>query len=131
MRRQVEKLQSYTFSSDFLPPEPETENRVSLTVEELAALLEDARRTTAEMVRDETLSLQAEKLSALSDTMREALLAVSSLASHLEKAAIDEHDRLNALNAVRHLARSLVDGQGELFAKGASHSQTGNHSGEV
>lgn len=133
MKRQVGKLESFPLSADFLPPQPvvEPDNRLSLTPEELSAMLDDARRTTAELVRDETLNLQAEKLVSFGESLREALLAISDLASHLEKAAIDEHDRQTALNAVRHLACSLVDGQGELFPKGAPRSQTGNYSGEV
>ncbi len=131
MKRQVQKLHPFEFSSDFQPPAPNDDDQITLSAMELAALLDDARRGAAELVRDETLSLQSEKLERISESMRTALQSIGDLASHLERSSIDEHDRLCALESVRHLARTLVDGQGELFAKGALHSQIGNDSDKL
>lgn len=128
MRRRVEQLKPFSFESDFSAPRPGTPEQISLTSADLAALLAETREATAALVRDETLGAQAERLKSVSDDLKVALSAIVNLASLLEKAAIDEHDRQLALRSVQHIARTLVDGQGELFSKSPARSPLGNHS---
>lgn len=128
MRRRVEALKPYTFESDFTPPSPDAEGKIELTTADLAALLAETREATAALVRDETLKAQAEHLQTVSADLKEALSAIVNLAGLLEKASIDEHDRQMALHNIQHLARTLIDGQGELFTKASPHSSVGNHS---
>ncbi len=128
MRRRVEALQPFTFESDFCAPKTETAETITLSAAELAALIAETRESTAALVRDETLGAQAERLAVISTDLREALSAIVNLAAHLESAAIDQHDRRTALESVRRLARTLIDNQGELFAKNVAHSPLGNHS---
>lgn len=119
MRRRVEKLKPFAFSADFGDaPEANTDpDMISLTAGDLAALLAEARESTAALVRDETLSEHAAKTEAIGHELRSALGSIVELASYLEKAALDEHDRQQALESIRHIAATLVDGQGELFTK--------------
>ena len=128
MRRRIESLQPFPFESDFSVAKIETPEQITLSAGDLAALLADTRDSTAALVRDDTLSAQAEHLETISADLRQALSAIVNLAAHLESASIDEHDRRMALDNVRHLARTLIDGQGELFAKNTPRSPLSNHS---
>jgi len=128
MRRRVEALKPFAFESDFSPPKTDTDDKIELSAADLAALLADTREATATLVRDDTLSAESERLQAVSADLKQALAAIVNLATLLEKAAIDEHDRQLALQSIQHLARTLIDGQGELFTKATPHSSLGNHS---
>jgi K+-sensing histidine kinase KdpD len=128
MRRRVEQLKPFRFESDFSAPSAPSDDTLTLTSADLAALLAETRQATADLVRNDTLGAEAERLNAISEDLKSALSAIVNLASLLEKAAIDEHDRRLALNSVQHIARTLVDGQGELFSKSAARSPLGNHS---
>ncbi len=130
MRRRIEALQPYRFESDFNPASHGAADTVALTAPDIAALLAEARESTAALVRDDTLKATSDRLEAVSANLHEALSAIVRLAAHLEKASIDEHDRTMALDNVRHLARTLIDEQGELFTKSPPYSQVGNHSDE-
>lgn len=127
MKRQLTSLQPFPFASDFTvtPQAPETEESLNIKTEDLAALLNEARTSTAELVRDETLSAEAERLSKVSEHLTDALKLIVSLAELLESAAIDEQDRQVALENVRRLASSLIDGQTDMFS---GPSSLGNHS---
>lgn len=122
MKRQVARLSPFTFESDFsapvAPEAPEAPGGdIVLTTDELAALLADTRKSTADLVRDNTLKAHADQMQKLSKEMKSALGLVVDLAGHLENAALDEHDRKAALEKVRRLASTLVAGQTDLFAK--------------
>lgn len=128
MRRRIENLKPFPFESDFSAPKADDPNLITMSAMDLAALLADARESTATLVRDETLSAESERISNVADSLKDALTAIVSLAAHLEKAAIDETDRATALHNVRRLASTLIEGQGELFTNNSDHSPVGNHS---
>ncbi|MCF6329440.1 MAG: hypothetical protein L3J02_06545 [Henriciella sp.] len=128
MRRRVQNLKPYALTSDFTAQNADDPDQITLTAADLAALLADTRESTAALVRDETLSAEAKRLEAVSTELRAALGAIADLAAHIEKAAIDEHDRNMALGNIRRIAATLIDGQGELFTKNTLRSQVGNHS---
>ena len=130
MRRRVETLQPFRFESDFSANKTDVPEQVSLSAADLTALLAEARESTAALVRDDTLRAATEHLETISANLHDALSSIVRLAAHLENAAIDEQDRQTALDNIRHLARTLIDGQGELFAKSAPRSPVGNHSDE-
>lgn len=119
MKRQVARLTPFSFESDFTPPMPPEEPRgdIHLTADELAALLAETRESTADLVRDETLNHHSEQMKSLSKDMKDALGLVVDLADHLDTAALNEHDRQAALEKVRRLAGTLIDGQTDLFRK--------------
>lgn len=125
MKRRVEKLKPFAFSADFSAPAPETadtQDMINMTASDLAALLAEAREATAEMIRDETLHEHSERVDAISRELRVALGSIVELAAYLEKAAIDEHDRQTALESIRRIAGTLIDGQGELFTQSERRS---------
>jgi len=128
MRRRIENLKPFPFESDFSAPKTDDPNLITMNAMDLAALLADARASTAALVRDETLSAESERIANVADSLKDALTAIVALAAHLEKAAIDETDRAAALHNVRHLASTLIEGQGELFTKNTAHSPVSNHS---
>lgn len=119
MKRQVARLTPFSFESDFTQPAPQEEAHgdIVLTAEELAALLAETRESTADLVRDDTLSQHAMQMKSLSSEMKDALGLVVDLADHLETAGLNEHDRQAALEKVRRLAGTLIDGQADLFHK--------------
>lgn len=120
MKRKVAALTPFALSSDFsaptvdAPPE-EHPDEIRLTHTDLATLLEHARSETAELVRNDILAQEAEKLALVSTQMQSALSQIVDLAAHLEKAHFAELDRALALDSVRKLASTLLDGQGDLF----------------
>ena len=128
MRRRIENLKPFPFESDFSAPKPDDPNVITMSAMDLAALIADARDSTAALVRDETLSAESKRLASVADSLKDALTAIVNLAAHLENAAIDETDRATALHNVRRLASTLIEGQGELFTKNSTHSSLGNHS---
>ncbi len=128
MKRAVQTLTPFAFEGDFKQKPPADPEQLSLSTADLAALLAETREATAALVRDETLSGEAERLARASEKLLEALGLIVNLAQHLETAALDEHDRSTALENVRKLAQSLVHGQGDLFTETPVRSRVGNHS---
>lgn len=110
----VKSVTAFDFRSDFQQPGDEP-GRISLTVGELAALLDDARRTTAEMLRNEQVQQQADAMRASSQALKTALAQIVQLAELLETASFSDEIRDEALTRVRALAAELIDGQGNLF----------------
>lgn len=117
MKRKVANLSPFTFQSDFTPPEGPAEDKgdIVLTADELSALLADARDSTAALVKDDTLKAHAQDAENLSDQLKTALEQVITLTRHLDKAALNEEERRTALENVRRLATTLIDGQADLF----------------
>lgn len=117
MKRQVARLAPFPFESDFaVPAAPEDPSGdIILTADELASLLAETRQSTADLVKDETLKVHSNRMQSLSDEMKSALSLVVDLAGHLETATLDEHDRQAALEKVRRLAGTLIEGQADLF----------------
>ena len=117
--RAVKSVVPFEFRGDFEAPAPappaDEEERVSLNIAELAALLEDARSGAAELVRDEQVQIQADAMRDSAQALKSALANIVELAQILEKASISDDVRQDALTRVRHIATELVDGQGDLF----------------
>ncbi len=116
MKRRVEKIQPYPFASDFSAPDPDDDDTVRITTQDLALLLSDAQASGASIARNDALAAEASKLSQTSEDLRKVLAGIVDLAAHLEHAAIDETDRKDALDRVRRLAAVVIEGQGDLFS---------------
>ncbi len=117
MKRQIAKLKPFPFESDFSAPRPENPDVITMSAADLAALLSEERVATAELVRNDTLVEQADKIGAVSSDLKAVMQRIVDLAANLETAAIDEHDRQQALENVRKLASTILEGQGELFSQ--------------
>lgn len=117
MKRRIETLEPYPFASDFRAPEPAVKDTIQISTEELALLLSDAQASGASIARNDSLAEQAERLSQTSSDLKKVLAGIVDLAAYLERAAIDENDRADALDRVRRLAAVVIEGQGDLFSE--------------
>lgn len=117
MKRRIENIQPYPFSSDFSAPPAKSDDTLTISAAELALLLSDAQAGGASIARNDSLAEQAEHLAHVSADLRKVLASIVDLAACLETAAIDEHDRTEALDRVRRLAAIVIDGQSDLFQK--------------
>lgn len=113
----VQSVSAFEFRSDFAPytPPAPQDDRIAISVAELAALLDDTRQSTERMVRDKEARIRAAAQTRSSDSIRIALLQIVELANALEKATISESLREDARARVRKIAAELIDGQGNLF----------------
>jgi dethiobiotin synthetase len=116
MKRRVEQINPYPFASDFSAPTADAPDTVHISTKELALLLSDAQASGAAIARNDSLAEQAERLAQTSSDLKKVLLGIVDLAAYLEKAAIDEADREDALERVRRLAAVVIEGQGDLFS---------------
>lgn len=109
----------FEFRSDFSAPAPVPvgPEKIAISIAELAALLEDTRRSTLDMVRDREAKARNAAIERSSDALRIALLQIVELANALEKASISEAVRQDAKARIRKIASELVDGQGNLFQR--------------
>lgn len=110
----MKSVTPFDFRSDFSQPEDGPE-RLSISIEELGALLDDARRSTADMLRDEQVKLQADAMKESAQALKASLAQIVELAELLESAAISESVKDDAIGRVKRLAAELIDGQGNLF----------------
>lgn len=117
MKRRIEKLQPYAFASDFSAPVAAPHDRVQMSKEDLALLLSDAQASGASIARNDSLAAQAETLAQTSAELKRVLSGIVDLAAYLEKAALDEADRAEALERVRCLAAVVIEQQGDLFGE--------------
>ena len=117
MKRRIESLEPYPFQSDFSAPVPKTKDTISMDTSELALLLADAQASGAAIARNDILAAEAERLEKTSTDLKAVLSNIVDLATSLETAAIDEHDRAEALDRVRRLAAVVIDSQGDLFSE--------------
>lgn len=122
MKRKISRITPFTLSSDFTAPEadkPDTlrPDEIRLGQVELATLLQQARTETADLIRNDILAQEADKLARISARFETALSQIIDLANHLESAHLAECDRIQALASVRKLASNLLDGQGDFFDK--------------
>ena len=116
MKRRIEQLDPYPFATDFSAPAQKNNDMVEISTKDLALLLSDAQANGAAIARNDSLAEQAERLSQTSAELKKVLLGIVELAAHLETAAIDEADRMDALDRVRRLAAVVIEGQGDLFS---------------
>ena len=70
MKRRVEKIQPYPFASDFSAPDPDDDDTVRMTTQDLALLLSDAQASGASIARNDALAAEASKLSQTSEDLR-------------------------------------------------------------
>lgn len=117
MKRRIENLKPFPFQSDFSVPQCGEPDQITLSAADLAALLSDTRVSTAELVRNDTLAEHADTLSNVSGDLKSVMTRIVDLAAYLETAAIDEHERKHAIENVRRLASTVLEGQGELFSE--------------
>lgn len=117
MKRRIEKLQPYPFTSDFSAPVAAPRDMVQMSKEDLALLLSDAQASGASIARNDTLAAQAESLAQTSTELKRVLAGIVDLAAYLEKATLDEADRVEALERVRCLAAVVIEQQGDLFGE--------------
>ncbi|KCZ49470.1 hypothetical protein [Hyphomonas pacifica] len=121
MQRAVKSLTPFDFRSDFsvaaAPPAVlEEDPPVRLTTPELVQLLAEARAEGAATVRAEQARDEAERLQAVTNALNEALASLVALTSHLEACALEEGFSERATQLIRATARTIIDGQGDLFA---------------
>jgi hypothetical protein len=117
MRRSIENLKPFPFESDFSAPRKDDPEQITLSASDLATLLSETRKSTAELVRNDALAEQADTLSNVSGDLKSVMTRIVDLAAYLETAAIDEHDRQQAMENVRRIASTVLEGQGELFSE--------------
>ncbi|MCR9270532.1 MAG: hypothetical protein NXH72_11130 [Hyphomonadaceae bacterium] len=117
MKRLIQTIEPFPFESDFSAPAPAARDTVTLQTSELALLLSDAQASGAAIARNDTLAEQADRLEKTSSELKSVLASIVELATCLEKAAIDEQDRAEALERVRRLAAVVIEGQADLFSE--------------
>ncbi len=108
----------FDFRSDFTAPEPpatDQDARISISVAELAALLEDTRQSTAALILNEQVEQQTEAIRHTNEQLKAALAQIIQLAETLEKIDLSEADRSEVNTQVCRIASEMIDGQGNLF----------------
>lgn len=118
IHRAVKSVTQFEFRSDFSPGEAapvELDPPVKLTTPELLEMLAEARAEGAASVRTEAARADSERLQGVTNALNEALANLVALTGHLEACAYEEgfSDRAHAL--IRSTARTILDGQGDLF----------------
>lgn len=119
MQRAVKSLQDFEFRSDFTIVEPEIiedDPPVKLTTPELVQLLAEARAEGAASVRAELARDETERLQSATNALNEALANLVALTGHLEACALEEGVTQRAAELITATARTIIDGQGDLFA---------------
>lgn len=114
MKRAV-ATRPFEFQSDFSAPAKEQPGRVDMPSEDFASLLLQARMEGLLEGRAEVASEQADRMEAVSESLRAALADILKLAEHLDASAGNDgpSDEVRAL--ISAAAQRLADGQGDLF----------------
>ncbi|WP_291074935.1 hypothetical protein [Hyphomonas sp.] len=123
IHRAVKSVTPFDFRSDFSPAQPvqaDPDPAVSLTTPELLQMLAEARAEGAEMAKAEAARADLAHLQTATNALNEALANLVALTGHLEACAYEEGFSERAHALVRATARTILDGQGDLFA--AQHS---------
>ena len=119
MQRAVKSLAPFDYRSDFTIAEPEIieeDPPVKLTTPELLQILAEARAEGAAAVRDEQIRAESERLQGITNALNEALANLVQLTGQLEACAYEEGFSQQAVQLIAATARTIVDGQGDLFA---------------
>jgi hypothetical protein len=131
IHRAVKSVTPFDFRSDFsaVPPaQADPDPAVSLTTPELLQMLAEARAEGAEMAKAEAARADLAHLQTATNALNEALANLVALTGHLEACAYEEGFSERAHALIRATARTILDGQGDLFA--AQHSlKTGTPEG--
>ncbi len=120
MQRAVKSLQPFDFRSDFraagpAPAGADDDPPIRLTTPELVQLLAEARAEGAASARTDEAREQADRLQSVTNALNEALASLVALTGHLEACALEEGFGARATELIRATARSIIDGQGDLF----------------
>ena len=119
MHRAVKSLTDFDFRSDFCAGqavEAEIDPPVRLTTPELLQMLAEARAEGAATVQREAARAETERLQGVTNALNEALANLVALTGHLEACAYEEGFSERAHALIRATARTILDGQGDLFA---------------
>jgi len=117
-RTAVKTVTDFKFQSDFsapVPPAPDTADTVSVSANELAELLANARAegmASADSRHDKETS---EKLTAMSGQLTAALGELLKLAECLDKTALPLSAQTEAKQLISTACAHIVNGQGDLF----------------
>ena len=131
IHRAVKSVTPFDFRSDFSaapPAQVDPDPAVSLTTPELLQMLAEARAEGAAMAQAEAARADLAHLQTATNALNEALANLVALTGHLEACAYEEGFSERAHALIRATARTILDGQGDLFA--AQHSlKTGTPEG--
>ena len=131
IHRAVKSVTPFDFRSDFCaapPAQVDADPAVSLTTPELLQMLADARAEGAAMAQADAARADLAHLQTATNALNEALANLVALTGHLEACAYEEGFSERAHALIRATARTILDGQGDLFA--AQHSlKTGTPEG--
>ncbi len=131
IHRAVKSVTPFDFRSDFsaVPPaQADPDPAVSLTTPELLQMLAEARAEGAAMAQADAARADLAHLQTATNALNEALANLVALTGHLEACAYEEGFSERAHALIRATARTILDGQGDLFA--AQHSlKTGTPEG--
>lgn len=131
IHRAVKSVTPFDFRSDFSaapPAQVDPDPAVSLTTPELLQMLAEARAEGAAMAQADTARADLAHLQTATNALNEALANLVALTGHLEACAYEEGFSERAHALIRATARTILDGQGDLFA--AQHSlKTGTPEG--
>lgn len=118
-RTAVKTVTDFTFQSDFTAPRPlppaEEIDTVSVTANELATLLANARNegmAAADARHDKDT---AQKLASMSVQLKSALSELLKLAECLDKASLSPGAQSAAKQLISAACTHIVNGQGDLF----------------
>lgn len=131
IHRAVKSVTPFDFRSDFSaapPTQADPDPAVSLTTPELLQILAEARAEGAAMAQADAARADLAHLQTATNALNEALANLVALTGHLEACAYEEGFSERAHALIRATARTILDGQGDLFA--AQHSlKTGTPEG--
>lgn len=122
MQRAVKAINPFEFRADFAPSvepvvqAPEGPDRISLTGEELAALLAQARQEALAEAARQARTDDLGQLRSFGAELAQVLADLVALTGHIEAAQYDSATEGRARALIDGAARRIIDGQGELFA---------------
>ncbi|MEM8635995.1 MAG: hypothetical protein AAGF33_13555 [Pseudomonadota bacterium] len=116
MRRSIQSLQAFSFSSDFgrVSSRSRSDGMVSMTADELSEMLQAARQETTQRIEAENAKV-LKRLEQTSEDLLTALEHMIELASCLDRAKMEADDRKRARSLMAATCQIIVDGQGDLF----------------
>ncbi len=122
MQRAVKTIHPFEFRADFTLAEapvvqaPDGPDRISLTGEELAALLAQARHDALAEAARQTHADDLGSLRAFGAELSQVLADLVALTGHIEAVNYDSATEARARGLIDGAAKRIIDGQGDLFA---------------
>lgn len=123
--RTIHSLSAFSFSPEFNSAENERRKEaefgemVSIPREELARLLDTAKRDAAEQFREEH-SKAFDHLETLANRLQNALTQLLELADRLDRTEMGSQEKVRLKGLMTSACQSIVEGQGDLFAEFSS-----------